>query len=421
MDQQGTSDQDHVPSIRVTKLTPTGPLANAQPQHTCDQRNSSLNPVSQNDDADTHIEVSEFEPDYPAMPEGPYAPQSNSFQDTNATPPTQPRYLSHQTGVCFNMRDRGNCRFGDNCHHSHDPEVIATARAAQEVNANDGDEMQGVDNTSQPAATSDWQAIIPCKWVGLFGFCKTANCGYMHPEGRHQVNNGATSNSNQGLTIPQTCIFGRKYGRCTKSICNRVHQHPHGPHGDDIDMKDAGSNADFQNRQVPADQQCRLERDAGYCNWDDCRYTYQKPHGPAQHDGNYGGDGTGSVNSSGGQSNKPQRQPKGILKNPLVARMSYEQNDPRARNLQFAPPTGPRAQGVPLALRMTYSDGNNTHPAQLLYNAQLNANANSFAPRRQQGCGGNSLRGGHGSRGGGHGNRNENQGNLSDRNVFRGG
>ena len=33
---------------------------------------------------------------------------------------------------CFNLLDKGECQFGDSCRYSHDPDVIARAKALRE-------------------------------------------------------------------------------------------------------------------------------------------------------------------------------------------------------------------------------------------------------------------------------------------------
>lgn len=412
------SQQSYVPTVTVTQPSPIMPFATTDFQQAFNPGASVSNPEVHIGGQDMTASMADVEPSFHSISAGQYVPQNNPFLSTTAAPPAQtaqPARPSYQQIACRLMRDRDQCFRGEACRFSHDPEVIAAARAE----ANGGEAMQDVD-TRQPgpppaaATTDDWRATILCKWVTQFGTCRTADCGFMHPAGTHQPSNPIASRG------AQQCKTEERHGRCKNRTCNFIHQGPHGPlapPGGDISMaEDTMSNTGFQ-IQGASDQQCHMEQRTGFCNRKVCKYAHQNAHGPRD--------------SGPAQSINPFAGPSS-----LASRITFDTNEqrshsvrsvptgPRAQgggfydnNNQFGanPPLGPRAQGGSLESRMTFPSGNgngnnngnrNARPEQQLYHPRMNAAADSFTP----GGRGGQQRGGRGGRG---------RGNFSDHNVFQ--
>jgi hypothetical protein len=341
--QEMPSQQQYVPSIQVTRPTSIMPLANTDFQQSSNQGVSFSNPGTSTSGQDMSASMDDVEPSFPKAPVGQYVPQNVPSFSANAAPPAQSARPSCQPKACRNMRDRGQCFRGEACKFSHDPEIITAVRTeGTGVEAiQDIDTRQPAPPATTAATTDDWRAVIPCRWVTRFGTCRTADCGFMHPAGTHQLGN---PNVSSGV---QQCKTEERHGRCKNRTCSFVHQGPHGPlapPGGDVTMaEDTMSDADFRT-QGSSDQQCHMEQRNGYCNRKKCNYTHQKAHGPRD------SGPARSINQFTGAS--------------LASRITSNNNDQPTRGVQFAtnPPTGPRAQRGIVASRMTNGNNNQFAP-----------------------------------------------------------
>tara|TARA_R110002003_G_scaffold62_16_gene5671 strand:- start:20174 stop:22720 length:2547 start_codon:yes stop_codon:yes gene_type:complete len=186
--------------------------------------------------------------------------------------------------ACGNMVSRQNCRFGERCKYSHDPQVLQQAMLARRQNQNaaqpQGGSTQGMstgggighpqackrlvdgktckfgthckfshdDEVVQQAALAQQQT--PCPNVPRFGWCSTQDCAYLHNPGEHantgRVANGPAGTFNGRLqpqypqpgampTTPsapgpavdrrstQPCWNMQKTGQCPRSACPYSH------------------------------------------------------------------------------------------------------------------------------------------------------------------------------------------------------
>jgi hypothetical protein len=213
---------------------------------------------------------------------------TSSVNSATSKQPSQP------SKPCFNMAKNGFCKFGDKCKFSHDGAVVHNAALPIPNVATGPKTSKDVDMTDAPL---DLRSKKPCNNVKKFGFCKRAECPFLHPPGQHTSTGpipnvqsqdpSQTPAINYGIgqalsKIDKPCWNERNGSPCTKPNCRFTHHHPHTSTQPTSFPPPKAPGVTFQTPNPSANKPtkpCWNERNTGHCTKPNCQFAHSLPHG----------------------------------------------------------------------------------------------------------------------------------------------